>query len=137
MSSLFLDSSVIAAAFEPEDGQHRFARALLKEESIALATLDLARYEVVNAAVRGWREPAAVPLLLSAVERIEEDDGVVRSARGMVANAASLADRHGLSVYDAAFAAAAQERGRILVSCDVRDLVSKGLAILPEAALDR
>lgn len=36
-----------------------------------------------------------------------------------------------ISVYDAAYAAAADEGGHRLVSCDERDLVSKGLAMLP------
>jgi len=45
-----------------------------------------------------------------------------------------LADEHAISVYDAAYVAAARESGRSLVSCDVRDLVSKGLAELPDAA---
>jgi len=36
-----------------------------------------------------------------------------------------------ISVYDAAYAAAADEGGQRPVSCDERDLVSKGIATLP------
>jgi predicted nucleic acid-binding protein len=45
--------------------------------------------------------------------------------------AAELAEDHELSAYDAAYVAAAASAGRSLVSCDARDLVSKGLAVLP------
>lgn len=48
-----------------------------------------------------------------------------------MATAAELAIEHDLSVYDAAYVAAARAWGGVLVSCDVRDLVSKGLAQLP------
>ena len=42
---------------------------------------------------------------------------------------------HGLSAYDAAYVAAARRNGWQLVSPDVRDLVSKGLAVTPDAAV--
>ena len=45
-----------------------------------------------------------------------------------------IAERHTISVYDAAYAAAADEGGHRLISCDERDLVSKDLAALPEDA---
>ena len=40
---------------------------------------------------------------------------------------------HGMSVHDAAYIAAARAMNGRLVSCDERDLVSKGLACLPAA----
>jgi predicted nucleic acid-binding protein len=100
-----------------------------------LATLDLARYEVANVAVRSWRDPASVPPLLAALDRIAEDGGLVVANNPLLRDAAELAERHGISVYDASYVVAAALRGRRLVSCDVRDLVSKGLAVLPEAAV--
>lgn len=45
------------------------------------------------------------------------------------------ASEHGLTAYDAAYVAAARRNGWRLVSLDIRDLVSKGLAITPDAAL--
>lgn len=42
---------------------------------------------------------------------------------------------HEISVYDAAYVAAAQAGGRTLVICDERDLISKGLAVSPSAVL--
>jgi predicted nucleic acid-binding protein len=50
-------------------------------------------------------------------------------------DAAALALERGLSVYDAAYVAAARRRGASLVSLDVADLVRPGLAVLPEEAL--
>lgn len=135
MTTLLLDASVLLAAFDPDDDHHQPARALLEDEATTLATLDLARYEVANVAVRAWRAPESVALLLSAVERLGDDGGVLASTGALMARAAEIADRHTISVYDAAYAAAADDAGLRLVSCDERDLVSKGLAALPAGAL--
>jgi hypothetical protein len=45
-----------------------------------------------------------------------------------------LAGRHRISAYDTAYVAVAQRRGWQLVGTDIRDLVSKGLAVTPDAA---
>jgi predicted nucleic acid-binding protein len=137
LSTLLLDASAILAAFDPDDRHHGPASALLADESVTLATLDLARYEVANVAIRAWRAPEAVSHLLTALERFADDGGVIVSTSALLARAAVLAERHAISVYDAAYAAAAGEGKRSLVSCDRRDLVSKGLAVLPETALAR
>jgi predicted nucleic acid-binding protein len=131
VTTLLLDASVILAAFDPEDGHHEPARALLEDDQTTLATLDLARYEVANVAVRGWRAPESVAPLLAAIERIADDSGVLASTGALLARAAELAERHAIPVYDAAYAAAGGDAGHHLVSCDERDLVSKGLAALP------
>jgi predicted nucleic acid-binding protein len=86
---------------------------------------------VTNVAVRAWRAPDAVALLLAAVDRVAEDGGVIASETSLLTRAAELAERHAISAYDAAYAAAAIETGLRLVSCDERDLVSHGLASLP------
>ncbi len=131
MTALLLDASVLLAAFDPEDDHHESARALLEDEDATLATLDLARYEVANVAVRAWRAPESVAPLLAAIERLADDGGVLPSSDTLLARAAEIAERHTISVYDAAYAAAADEGGHRLVSCDERDLVSKGLAAPP------
>ena len=131
MSTLLLDSSVVLAAIKPDDRHHASAGALLADGSIVLATLDLARYEVTNVAVRAWSAPEAVAPLLRILDRIAADGGVVESSGRLIAHAAELAEDHTISVYDAAYVAAAAQAGCGLVSCDVRDLVSKGLAELP------
>jgi predicted nucleic acid-binding protein len=131
MTILLLDASVLLAAFDPDDDHHAEARALLEDEEAALATLDLARYEVANVAVRAWRAPESVAPLLAAIERLGEDGGVVASTAALLTRAAEIAEQHGISAYDAAYVAAGDEAGLRLVSCDERDLVSRGLAALP------
>ena len=134
MTTLLLDASVLLAAFDPDDDHHEPARALLADAEVTLATLDLARYEAANVAVRAWRAPESVAPLLEAVERLAGDGGVLASTSSLLTRAAELAERHTISVYDAAYAAAAGEADRSLISCDARDLVSKGLAVLPVEA---
>lgn len=138
MTTLLLDASVLLAAFDPEDGHHEPARVLLEDDEVALATLDLARYEITNVAVRAWRAPESVAPLLAVIERLADDGGVLLSTDTLLTRAAEIAERHTISVYDAAYAAAAEEGGHQLVSCDQRDLISKGLAELPaESARSR
>lgn len=131
MSTLLLDASVILAAFDSDDELHGPSQSLLANPDVTLATLDLARYEVANVAVRGWRELGRVTSLLEAIDRISSDGGVMSSTTTLLSRAAELADEHTISVYDAAYVAAADQGGGTLVSCDTRDLVSKGLASSP------
>ena len=70
------------------------------------------------------------------MERLADDGGVLLSTDTLLTRAAEIAERHTISVYDAAYAAA-DEGGHRLVSCDERDLVSKGLAALPASAKPR
>jgi predicted nucleic acid-binding protein len=134
VTTLLLDASVLLAAFDPEDDHHIPARTLLEDVETTLATLDLVRYEVANVAVRAWCAPESVAPLLAAIERLTDDGGVVGSTDTLLTKATEIAERHTISVYDAAYAAAADAGGLQLVSCDERDLVSKGLAVLPASA---
>lgn len=134
MTTLLLDASVLLAAFDPQDDHHQPARALLEDDEATLTTLDLARYEVANVAVRAWRAPESVAPLLTVIERLADDGGVLLSTDILLMRASEIAERHAISVYDAAYAAAAGEGGHCLISCDERDLVSKGLALLPASA---
>jgi predicted nucleic acid-binding protein len=131
LSTLLLDASVILAAFDSDDELHGPSQRLLADPDVTLTTLDLARYEVANVAVRGWREFSRVAPLLEAIDRISGDGGAIPSTTTLLSRAAKLADEHTISVYDAAYAAAADQVGGTLVSCDIRDLVSKGLASSP------
>jgi predicted nucleic acid-binding protein len=134
VTTLLLDASVLLAAFDPGDHHHEPARVLLEDDEVTLATLDLARYEVTNVAVRAWRAPETVASLLAVIEKLADDGGVLPSTDTLLARAAEIAEHHTISVYDAAYAAAAAEGGHRLVSCDERDLVSKGLAFPPANA---
>jgi predicted nucleic acid-binding protein len=131
VNTLLLDASAILAAFDADDDQHEPARAILTDAACALATLDLARYELANVAIRAWRAPDRVTPLLEAIARISGDGGVLLSTTALLTRAAQLAEEHTISVYDAAYVAAAGQAGGILVSCDIRDLVGKGLARRP------
>jgi predicted nucleic acid-binding protein len=132
LSTLLLDASVILAAFDADDDLHGPSRSLLGDPEVTLATLDLARYEVANVAIRAWRDLDRVAPLLEAIDRISGDGGVMSSTTDLLNRAAKLAEEHTISVYDAAYVAAAERTGGTLVSCDVRELVSKGLASSPE-----
>ena len=133
MTSVMVDSSVLLAAFDRQDGEWEASALVLRDPDSTVSTLDLARFEVANVAVRSWASPEDVTTLLEAIEQISEDGGVVRSTIELVTAAAELADESGISVYDAAYVVAARSGGRTLVSCDVRDLVSRQLAVLPSA----
>lgn len=130
MNLLFLDASVLLASEDPGDENYEGARGLLRA-SDPLATLDLAFYEVTNVAVRAWRDPRAALRLRERVTSVAEDGGLVRADFALMADAATLAEEQGISVYDAAYVVAARYSGSQLVSCDVRDLVRRGLARLP------
>lgn len=131
MSTLLLDASAILAAFDANDDMHEAARGILADPNVTLATLDLARYEVANVAVRAWQDESQVARLLATIDRVSEDGGITLSTTTLLARAAELAEEHKLSVYDAAYVAAASQAGATLVSCDLRDLVDKGLASSP------
>ena len=135
MSTLLLDASAILAAFDSDDDLHEPALRILTDPTVTLTTLDLARYEVANVAIRAWRAPARVTPLLEAIDRISGDGGVLISTSSLLTRAAQLAEEHAISVYDAAYAAAASQTGGTLVSCDARDLVGKGLASSPVEAM--
>jgi predicted nucleic acid-binding protein len=135
VSTLLLDASAILAAFDSDDDLHEPALRILTDPTVTLTTLDLARYEVANVAIRAWRAPARVTPLLEAIDRISGDGGVLISTSSLLTRAAQLAEEHAISVYDAAYAAAASQTGGTLVSCDARDLVGKGLASSPVEAM--
>lgn len=128
-----VDASVLLAAFDRDDSESEHSASILVDPEITVSTLDLSRFEVANVVVRSWRTPDEVARLLRAIETIAEDGGVVRSTFELVSEAAALADRSGLSVYDAAYVVAARASACTLVSCDVRDLVSAQFAVLPSA----
>ncbi len=119
MTTVLVDSSVILAAFDNDDNEYRASKALLENSSITIATLDLARYEVVNVAIRAWKSPSEVAPLLAAIEQIAQDGGVVRSGSGLLASAASFASNNNITVYDATYVVAARDAGHKLLSCDI------------------
>ncbi len=135
MTIWFADASVLLSAEDADDEQHDAALQLLIGDE-PVATLDLAYYEVSNVAIRAWRDPGAAVRLRGVITALSEDGGLVRVDDALAAEATEIAERHGLSVYDAAYAAGARAAGAQLVSCDIRDLVSRDLALTPQQACD-
>jgi predicted nucleic acid-binding protein len=126
---IFLDASVLLAAEDLDDRNHPAASALLRTG--ALATLDLAAYELTNVAEVRWRDAEASRRLRARVWTIAELGALVRVDRELAERTAELARQHTISAYDAAYVAGAERIGAPLASCDARDLVSRGLARLP------
>lgn len=135
MSLWFADASVLLAREDGDDAQHDAVCRLFSGQA-TLATLDLAFYEVSNVAVRAWRDPEAAHRLRGLVDALAEDGGLFRVDEALVAHATMIAEREGLSVYDAAYVAGASAAGAGLVSCDLRDLVSRELAVTPQQACE-
>lgn len=133
MTLWLLDASVLLASEDPDDEHHADATRLLRGTD-PLATLDLAFYEVSNVALRAWNDPSAESRLRERVAAVAEDGGLVRADGALLEAAAGIATEHGISVYDAAYVAAADRAGAHLVSCDLRDLVSRRLASTPGEA---
>jgi len=98
-----------------------------------LAALDLTLYEVANAATCGWGAPAEADKVVALVQEACAGS-IVRVDADLARHSIALAAEHSLSVYDAAYVAAARSRGWTLVSGDHKDLVKPGLAIAPETA---
>jgi predicted nucleic acid-binding protein len=131
---LLLDASIWVAAATPDDDWSEASGGLVRRPPRPLAALDLTLYEVAN--VVGVREgDRAGARTVASVVRRRCRDRIVAFDAGLFDGALELAAEHGLSAYDAAYVAAARRNGWQLVSIDVRDLVSKGLAVTPDAAL--
>lgn len=113
------------------------ARALLtahRDGAARLFLLDLAVYELGNVLLRRLRLPAAVVAdQLNLLSRL--CGPVVHPAPSWHVAAAALGEEHGLTFYDASWAAAARALGIPLVSAD-RALVAAGLAITPTRAAE-
>jgi predicted nucleic acid-binding protein len=131
--TLLVDASVWGRLAEPNDRFHQEARDLLVESEGTLAALDLTLFEVANAIGVKMRQPQRARWLFDLVAA-RCGDRLVRVDGNLVAAAIEVAERHALTAYDAAYVAAARRNGWQLVSLDVRDLVSKGLAVTPDDA---
>lgn len=130
---LLIDASVWVAATDPEDRYHAPAREVVLDLEALVAALDLTLYEVANAMgpKRGLqREGRALLRLIGKRCR----DSLLAVDPELLVSALEIAAEHGLTAYDAAYVAAAQRHGWTLISADLSDLVSRGLAVAPDAA---
>jgi len=128
-----IDASVWVAIADPDDRYHAAAHAIVAEVGEQLAALDLTFYEVANVMGPKKGRPQEGRVLLKLIaERCEEH--LVGADPDLLESALELAAEHGLTAYDAAYVAAARRHGWTLVSADIEDLVSKGLAVAPDAS---
>jgi predicted nucleic acid-binding protein len=130
---LFLvDASVWVAAVMAQHPRHLQADRFLREGA-PVTVLDLTLYEVANVVAKVYGQPDEARRLVQGLVR-----GLAREPlrvdAALLEHGVDLVTEHGLTAYDAAYVAAARRNGWQLVSLDVRDLVSKGLAVTPEAA---
>lgn len=132
-TELLLDAGVWAAVFDPADRFHDSARSIILDVDRSLAALDLTLYEIANVLGVKMRLPdQALEIAQLVVHRC--GSSLVRVDPLSLASACRVAHEHKLTAYDAAYVATAQRHGWKLVSLDIRDLVSKGLAVTPDAA---
>lgn len=131
--ALLVDASVWVAARDPEDPFRAAARSIVLDTAQPVAAMDLTFYEVANVVgARKKQTDEARHLLRLLAERCGEQ--IVAIDAGLIESALEIAAERGLTAYDAAYVAAARRYGWTLVSADIDDLVSKGLAVAPDAA---
>ncbi|MGN6256779.1 MAG: type II toxin-antitoxin system VapC family toxin [Solirubrobacterales bacterium] len=128
-----LDANVWVAAGSEVGPSHAAAGRLVRS-GMRLAALDLTLYEVANVIAKRYRDPEEAQRIVQAIARTCGND-LLRVDRELIVEAVDVVAEHGLTSYDAAYVAAARRYGWQLVSLDVRDLVSKGLAVTPDAAV--
>lgn len=104
------------------------------DDPVTLVALDLTLYEVANVAVVSWHSQAHAKRLVELI-RLACPATLDRVDEERMHGAAKIATEHNLTVYDAAYVAAAHRQDWTLVSCDLKDLVRPGLAVAPDAVL--
>jgi predicted nucleic acid-binding protein len=139
VTPVLVDTSVVMKWFHEEgEAEVAEARALLaahQADRITAYLLDLSLYELGNVLIRSLRWSPT-----DAADQL--DDLIAICGDPLVPDlcwhrdAASLAALHGLSYYDASFAAAAAAIGAPLVSAD-KELTTAGLAESPSALVRR
>jgi len=130
---LLLDAGVWVAAKDADDRYYDAARGLVFDVEVPVAALDLTIYEVANVVGSRWGRPDAARELCRSIP-MRCGDLVLAVDVDLIDAAVDIASEHGLTAYDAAYVAAARRQGWTLVSADIADLVSKGLAVAPDAA---
>jgi len=132
------DASVALKWFHAEGEEEvEAARALLagqRERTAALRMLDLTPYEVGNALLRG-RPAVAAKQVAHVLAALPELCPAVAPDAEDFREAARLAEKHELTLYDAAYAAVARRRGAELATLD-GELLRAGLGRRPNELVD-
>jgi predicted nucleic acid-binding protein len=139
VTHVLVDTSVLIKWFHAEgEGEVSEARAIRDahlRSDLDAHVLDLAAYEVGNVLARALRWPAA--RIADQLDDLRTILGIplVPSPAGLRL-AATLAEAHSLTFYDASWAAAARELDVTLISAD-RRLIESRLAESPRATVMR
>jgi predicted nucleic acid-binding protein len=129
---LLFDAGVWIAAVDPEDRYHGASRELVLAGTPA-AALDLTLYEVANVlGARKLRHDLAKRVCRAILARCGEHIARIDAERA--ADVVAAIAEHELTAYDAAYVAVARRHGWTLVSTDLKDLVSRGVAVAPDDA---
>ena len=131
-TDVLCDASVVLKWFHSDGeqgvGESRALLDLQRTGQITLSILDLTVYEVANVLIRSLRVPAdRAQTVLEALDLICPR---LTPTPDEMADALALADLHGLTVYDAAYAAVARGRDAHLATLD-RSLLAAGLGVEP------
>jgi predicted nucleic acid-binding protein len=129
-----LDSGVWIAAGSPGERFESAAQKVLADSGWDAAALDLTLYEVTNVIGARRGDVVGAAMVCRSIQ-VRCRESLIRVDVELIEATAELAVEHGLTSYDAAYVAVARRHDWTLVSTDVRDLVSKGLAITPDAAV--
>ncbi len=139
MIDVVSDASVALKWFHAEGEQEvEAARAIVTlygQRMISLSVLDLTKYEVGNALLRG-RAAVAAEQVSVVQEALAEICPQIRPSTVEMRDAARLAEQHGLTLYDAAYGAVARSRGAELATMD-KALLKAGLGRPPSEIVDR
>jgi predicted nucleic acid-binding protein len=130
---LLVDASAWVTLVEPASPYRDATATMIREQDRSLGTLDLTLYEIANAVGVKRSNPGEAAKILRLVD-VSCRDHILSVDQDLFGSALEIAAEHGLTAYDGAYVAAARRHGWTLVSTDIRDLVSKGLAVTPDAA---
>lgn len=133
MNRWFIDASALLAGSDSGSSEHAAALSLIERDG--LFTIDLAYYETTNVTAFKWADPSRATQIRHRMRVIERLGRLVRVDDELAAAAAQISTEYRISGYDASYVAGARRTDLQLVSCDVRDLVSNGLAITPTQAV--
>jgi predicted nucleic acid-binding protein len=128
---LLLDAGVWVAAVDPEDRYHSASRSILTTSILPVAALDLTLHEVTNVlSARKQQHDLARRMCRVILERCGED--VAHVDAQLAEETVTVITEYGLTAYDAAYLAVARRYVWTLISTDIKDLVSRGLALAPD-----
>lgn len=128
-----VDAGVWVAIADPDDRYHAIAHSIVSDIDRSLAALDLTFYEVANVMGPKKGQPREGRVLSRLIAK-RCGENLVAVDSDLVDSALEIAAEHRLTAYDAAYVATARRHGWTLVSTDIADLVSVGLAVAPDAA---